>query len=48
MWRVRLWHKMRQYGVEEKFVRVCEELHSGVETKVLLNGGKSRWFAVER
>ena len=37
VWRERLWHMMRQYGVEEKFV-----------TRVWLNGGKSRWFAVER
>ena len=29
-------------------VRVCERLYSGVETRVVLNGGKSRWFAVER
>ena len=38
---------MRQYGVAE-FVRVCEGLYSGVETRVVLNGGKSRWFVVER
>ena len=37
MWRVGLWHKMRQYGVEEKFVRVCFGLYSRV-----LKGGKSR------
>ena len=42
-----LWHKMRQYGVE-KFVRVCQELYSVVKTRMVLNGGKSRWFAVER
>ena len=39
---------MRQYGVEEKFVRVCEGLYNGVETRMVLNGGKSRWFVVER
>ena len=38
MWREGLWHKMRQYGVEEKFVRVC----GGVERRVVLNGGKPR------
>ena len=48
MWREGLWHKIRQYEVEEKFVRICEGLYSGVETRVVLNGGKSRWFAVER
>ena len=48
VWRDGLWHKMRQYGVEEKFVKVCEELYSRVETRVVLNGGKSRWFAVKR
>ena len=47
VWREDLWHKIRQYGVEEKFVRVCEGLDSGVEMRVVLNGGKSRWFAVE-
>ena len=24
VWRDGLWHKMRQYGVEDKFVRVCK------------------------
>ena len=43
-----LWYKMRQYEVEEKFVYICRELYSGVETRVVLNGGKSRWFAVEK
>ncbi len=28
-------------------MRVCEELYSGLE-KVVLNGGKSKWSAVER
>ena len=23
LWREELWHKMRQYGIEEKFVSVC-------------------------
>ena len=48
VWREGLWHKMRQYGVTEKFVRVCEGLYSGKETRVVLNGGMSRWFAGER
>ena len=39
---------MRHYGVEEKFVKVCEGLYSGVETRVVMNGAKSRWFGVER
>ena len=38
---------MRQYGIEEKFVWVCVGLYSWVETRVVLNGGKSKWFAVE-
>ena len=38
---------MRQYGVEEN-VGVCEGLYSGVEMRVVLNGGKSRWLEVER
>ena len=46
MWREELWHKMRQYGAV-KFVRVCERLYSGVETRVVLNGGKSRWYALK-
>ena len=28
-------------------MRVYEGLDSGVETRVVLNGGKSRWFVVE-
>ena len=39
---------MRKYGVEEKFVRVCNGLYRGMERRVVLNGGKSSWFAVER
>ncbi len=39
---------MKQYGVKEKFVRVCEGLYSGMMMKVMLNGGKSRWFEVEQ
>ena len=29
VWREGLWHKMRQYGVEEKFVCVCEDYTVG-------------------
>ena len=47
VWREGLWCKMRHYGVEEKFVKVCEELRSGVETRVVMNGAKSRWFGGE-
>ena len=32
--------KMR-HGVEEKFVKVCEGLYSGVEMRVEMNGVKS-------
>ena len=35
-----LWCKMRHYGVEEKFVKVCEGLYSVVEVKVVMNGAK--------
>ena len=28
-------------------MRVCERLYSGVEIRVVLNGGKSRWFVVQ-
>ena len=27
---------------------MCEGLYSGVETNVVMNGAKSRWFDVER
>ena len=39
---------MRHYSVEEKFVKVCEGLYSGVETRVVMKGGKARWLGVER
>ena len=48
VWKERLWCKIRHYGVEEKFVKVCEGLYSGVETRVVMTGAKSRWFGVER
>ena len=38
---------VRHCGVEEKFVRF-EGLYSGVETIVVMNGLKSRWFGIER
>ena len=47
VWREELWYKTRHYGVE-KFVKVCEGLYSGVETRVVKNRAKSRWFGVER
>ena len=31
--------KQRHYGVE-KFVKMCEGLYSGVETRVVMNGVK--------
>ena len=34
VWREGLWCKMRHYGVEEKFVAVCEGLNRGVETRI--------------
>ena len=48
MWRERLWCKMRHYDVEEMFIMVCEGLYSGMETRVVMSGAKSRWFGVER
>ena len=48
VWREGLWSKMRYYGVEEKFVKVCEGLYNGVETRVVINGAKSRWFGIQR
>ena len=47
-WREGLWYKMRRYGIVEKFVKVCEGLYNGMETRVVMNGAKSRWFGVER
>ena len=29
-------------------MRICEGLYSGVETRAVLNGGKSRRFVVEK
>ena len=37
---------MRHYGAE-KFVKVCEGLYRGVETRVVMNGVKSRWLCIE-
>ena len=39
---------MKQYGVEEKFVRVYQGLYSRMEMRVVSNRGKSRWFVVDR
>ena len=40
VWVEGLWCKMRHYGVEEKFVKLCEGLYRGVETMVVMNGAK--------
>ena len=48
VWRDGLWHRMRQYGVEEKFVRVCKGLNNGVEARIVTEGGQLRWFWIER
>ena len=37
---------MRMYGVEEKFIRVCQSLYQDVEASNVLDG-QSRWFKVE-
>ena len=47
VWREGLWKKMEQYGIEDKFVRICRGLYEGVEASVVLESGKSRWFPVE-
>ena len=33
VWRDGLRHEMKQYGVEDKFVRVCERLYNRMEEK---------------
>ena len=39
---------MRQYGVEEKFVRVGKVLYNGMEARIVTEGGRLRWFGIER
>ena len=36
VWWEGLWHKMRQYGVEEKFLRVCNGIYRVVEIRVVV------------
>ena len=47
VWREGLWKKMREYGVEESFVRLCKGLYEGVQASVQVDGQQSRWFRVE-
>ena len=47
VWREGLWKKMREYGVEESFVRLCKRLYEGVQASVQVDGQQSRWFRVE-
>ena len=42
------WRKMRYYGVEEKYARVCEGLYNEGKMRVAMNGAKSKRFRVER
>ena len=42
VWHEGLWRKMQQYGVEEKFVRICKGLYKGTEASVVLEGRQSR------
>ena len=46
VWREGLGEKMGWYGVEKKFVRVCQSLYEGVEAGIVLDGEQSRWFKV--
>ena len=46
VWREGLWRKMREYGVEESFVSLCEGLYEGVQASVQVDGQQSRWFRV--
>ena len=47
VWREGLWRKMREYGVEESFVSLCEGLYEGVQASVQVDGQQSRWFRVD-
>ena len=47
VWREGLWRKMREYGVEESFVSLCEGLYEGVQASVQVDRQQSRWFRVD-
>ena len=47
VWWDGLWEKLRRYGVEKEFVRMCEALYEGVEGSVLMDNEQSRWFSIE-
>ena len=47
IWREGLWEKMNMYGIEKKFIRVCQRLYQDVEPSIVLDGQQSRWFKVE-
>ena len=35
-------HKMRRYGVEEKFIRVCQSLYQEVEASIVLDSQQQK------
>ena len=38
---------MREHGVEESFLSLCEGLYEGVQASVQVDGQQSRWFRVD-
>lgn len=47
VWRDGLWYKLRQYGVKGKMWRVLRSVYESVESSVLVNDQRTRFFRVD-
>jgi hypothetical protein len=47
IWRDGLWHKLQQYGITGKMWRVLRNIYGSVESCVLVNEERSRFFEID-
>ncbi len=48
VWRNGFWYMMRKLGMEKNLCILCEGLFNGVEARIVLDKGQSRWFVLEK
>jgi len=47
IWRKGLWHKLKEYGMSSKMWRVLRNVYSSVESCVLINDKRTKFFDIE-
>ena len=47
IWRKALWKMMISFGIDEKIVRIIENLYKDTECAVVIDGNITQWFSVK-